>query len=50
MENTRFKTFAQFLFEGGNARVIDRKTGKIIARAEKNDLKKFKISDKKFPH
>jgi hypothetical protein len=45
MENTRFKTFAQFLFEGGNARVIDRKTGKIIARAEKIDLKKFKRSD-----
>jgi len=42
MEHLRFfKTFDEFIFEGGNARVIDRKTGKILARAEKIDLKKF---------
>jgi len=40
-ENSRFKSFIQFINEGGNARVIDRKTGKVIARAEKMDLKKF---------
>jgi hypothetical protein len=41
MENSRFKSYLQFINEGGNARVIDRKTGDVIARAEKMDLKKF---------
>jgi hypothetical protein len=45
MENFRFLSFEQFLFEGGNARVIDRESGKVIARAEKMDLKKFKRSE-----
>lgn len=45
MENFRFLSFDQFIFEGGNARVIDRETGKVVARAEKMDLKKFKRSE-----
>jgi hypothetical protein len=44
MQLNRFKNFAQFILEGGNARVIDRETGKTIARAEKIDLKVFKRS------
>jgi hypothetical protein len=44
MKTTKFKSYREFLFEGGNARVIDRETGKVIARAEKMDLKKFERS------
>lgn len=42
MKSIKIKNFSEFLFEGGNARVIDRATGETIARAEKIDLKKFK--------
>jgi len=44
MKNSKFKTYSEFLLEGGNARVIDRESGEVLARAEKINLQEFKRS------
>jgi hypothetical protein len=41
MKANKFRTYGEFLFEGGNAKAIDRSTGETIARAEKIDLNKY---------